>query len=82
MMLSATAPEEYAVQELTTEQTRQKFDDMVLKSLGITSDQFVKNYCNGDYDDRDECDLIRILMLLPFTGYIQEYGERQSNCGE
>jgi hypothetical protein len=70
--------ETYEVNVLTTEQARQLFDQSVKENLGIDSSEFIKNYQKGDYDDRDDCDIMSLLMLLPFTGYSAEYAAKQS----
>ncbi len=67
--------EDYSVEELSTAQAREIFDKAVFDTFGISAKRFIDNYRAGQYDDRDDCDLMSILMLLPFTGYSAEYGK-------
>ncbi|MBZ0189081.1 MAG: hypothetical protein K8F91_22745 [Candidatus Obscuribacterales bacterium] len=75
------ANEDYAVNVLTTEEARLLFDQSVKETLGIDSSQFITNYQKGAYEDRDDCDIMSLLMLLPFTGYSAQYG-KQTSCGK
>jgi hypothetical protein len=70
--------ESYEVNVLTTDQARHLFDQTVKENLGIDSSEFIKNYQKGDYEDRDDCDIMSLLMLLPFTGYSAKYATKQS----
>ena len=74
--------EDYSVNRLTTAQARQRFDDDVMNSLGITAEQFIKNYQAGQYENRDDCEIMSLLMMLPFTGYSKKYGNKQNICGK
>jgi hypothetical protein len=67
--------EDYSVQELSATQVRKIFDKTVYATFGISAKEFIDNYRAGKYEDRDDCDLMSILMLLPFTGYSAEYGK-------
>jgi len=69
--------EDYSVQELSAAQTRKIFDKSLAKSFGISAKEFIDNYRAGKYEDRDDCDFMSLLMLLPFTCYSVEYGKRQ-----
>lgn len=71
--------EDYSIIRLTTEETRKNFDRMVRERLGISAEQFIKNFRAGEYDDKDECDIMSLLMMLPFTGYAQIYGNEQDS---
>lgn len=75
------ANEDYAVNVLTTEEARLLFDQSVEETLGIDSSQFITNYQKGAYEDRDDCDIMSLLMLLPFTGYSAQYA-KQTSCGK
>jgi hypothetical protein len=66
--------EDYSVRELSGAEARKIFNDIVNNTFGISAKDFIKNYRAGKYADRDDCDLMSILMLLPFTGYSEEYG--------
>ncbi|MDP3509303.1 MAG: hypothetical protein Q8T09_15120 [Candidatus Melainabacteria bacterium] len=59
----------------TTAQARRLFNRTVKSSLGISAIEFISNYQNGMYEDRDDCDIMSLLMLLPFTGYSAEYAK-------
>lgn len=74
--------EDYSVNHLTTDQMRQKFDHLVMEQLGINAEKFIQNYRDGIYDDRDDCDIMSLLMMIPFTGYSQQYGKKQNSCGK
>jgi len=84
VMKTATkkAKENYAVNVLTTDQASQLFDQSVKENLGIDSNEFIKNYQKGAYQDRDDCDIMSLLMLLPFTGYSAKYATKQSRTGK
>ena len=67
----------HEVKVMTTAQARKLFDKTVKETLGINAVEFIKRYQKGAYEDRDDCDIMSILMLLPFTGYSAEYGKKQ-----
>jgi len=76
VVMSTTAKKKNQVNVLTTDQARDLFDQTVKASLGIDSAQFITNFQNGDYEDRDDCDIMSLLMLLPFTGYSAKYAKQ------
>jgi hypothetical protein len=59
----------------TTAQARRLFNRTVKSTLGISAVEFISNYQSGKYEDRDDCDIMSLLMLLPFTGYSAEYAK-------
>jgi hypothetical protein len=67
---------DYPVRELSNAQARKIFDKTVFGTFGISAKEFIDNYRAGKYKDRDDCDLMSVLMLLPFTGYSLEYGKQ------
>jgi hypothetical protein len=70
--------ESYDVVEMTTAETRELFDKTVKEQLGMTAEEFIKKYRAGGFDTDNRCEIMELLMLLPFTGYSQIYGK---NCG-
>jgi hypothetical protein len=68
----------YEVNVLTTDEARELFDKSVRETLGIESSEFIKKYQQGAYEDGDDCDIMSLLMLLPFTGYSAKYATKQS----
>lgn len=67
--------EDYSIRELSSTEARRIFDKAVLTAFGISAKEFIDNYRAGRYENRDDCDLMSVLMLLPFTGYSAEYGK-------
>lgn len=72
-----TIATDYAVKYLTTSEAGKMFDKEVRQTFKVSAKQFIENYRKGKYDDRDDCELMSLLMLLPFTDYSQQYGEKQ-----
>jgi len=79
MKTATRKKDNYEVNVLTTDQARDLFDQSVKDSLGIDAEQFIKNFQEGAYEDRDDCDIMSLLMLLPFTGYSAKYGNKQNH---
>lgn len=69
----------YAVKVKKTADAKRLFDRMVKKQLNVTAEEFIERYRAGKYDNRDDCTLRRLLMMLPFTGYSATYGKKQSS---
>ncbi|MDR3617174.1 MAG: hypothetical protein P4L53_26705 [Candidatus Obscuribacterales bacterium] len=74
--------EKYEVNVLTATQARELFDKNVQENLGIGAEKFITNYQDGLYEDRDDCDIMSLLLLLPFTGYSAEYGKKSHSHGK
>lgn len=68
----------YKVNVLTTGQAREIFDAEVKSKLGISAKNFILKYQSGAYEQSDDCDIMSLLMLLPFTGYSAEYAKNQN----
>ncbi|HEY9756365.1 MAG TPA: hypothetical protein V6C97_14460 [Oculatellaceae cyanobacterium] len=82
-MATATKKKEtYEVNVMTAAQARELFDKTVKDLLGIDAEQFIKNYQQGKYEHHDDCDIMSLLMLLPFTGYSAKYGKKQTGRGK
>ncbi len=77
MKTATKKKDKYAVDSMSAEEARELFDSTVQENFGIKASEFIKNYQAGSYEDRDDCDMMSLLMLLPFTGYSAEYGKKQ-----
>ncbi len=70
--------EEYSAKELTAEEIRKLFAAQVKELLDIEVSQFISEFRAGKYESSDDCDIRTLLMMLPFTGYSEEYPYKQS----
>jgi hypothetical protein len=60
------APARAGLEELTSEQEWAQFDAQARRYLGVTGEEFIRDWTSGAYDDRaDDPDVARVAMLLP-----------------
>ncbi len=55
------------VRVLTPEQGRELFDRQARLRLGMSGDEFIRAWDAGEFGDRDDSDLMGLVMMLPFA---------------
>jgi hypothetical protein len=52
---------------LSREESRELFDQVARRELGISGDEFVRRWRAGEYEGRDESGIREVMMLLPLA---------------
>lgn len=76
--LSKCESDEYAVDLMTATEARDVFDQQVKESLNMDAQEFIKRVQAGEYEATDDCSIMSLLMMLPFSGYSSEYANKQN----
>jgi hypothetical protein len=74
--LSKCEPDDYAVDLMTACDARAFFEQQVKESLNIDVKEFIRRVQAGEYEDTDDCSIMSLLMVLPFSGYSSEYAKK------
>lgn len=55
------------VRVLTPEQGRELFDRQARRRLGMSGEEFIRAWDAGEFGERDDSDLMGLVMMLPFA---------------
>ena len=75
--LSKCESDEYAVDLMSAAEARAFFDQQVMDFLNIDAQEFIRRVQAGEYENTDDCSIMSLLMMLPFSGYSSEYANKQ-----
>lgn len=76
--LSKCESDDFAVDLMTASEARAFFDRQVKDALDIDAKEFIERVQAGQYEDTDDCSIMSLLMMLPFSGYSSEYANKQN----
>jgi len=64
---SAVADDE-GIEILSAEEGRALFDELARENLGISGDEFVRRWHEGEWRDIDSSPVVELVMSLPLVG--------------
>ncbi len=67
-MVATAARRDSHIQELTREEGRQLLDARAQHYLGISGEEFLRRWEQGQYRGEDRPEVLRVVMALPFVG--------------
>jgi hypothetical protein len=62
-----TSVGEYDVREATPAEGRELFDSRARALLGISGEEFLQRWDNGDYQETDDPNVSALAVLMPFA---------------